>query len=514
LNIVYQYIDPSDASEYGIQEIINYVYSGSPASELSNWNYYSKNADPAYPDWTLFKQPSSTNFEPGSKNFIVFNDTALSNSLLIIDVGREPEPITTYPTGTNIVLSNLEPNGSLYNQAILGAPNGWFSTLNPNPIIANSTSIQWPDKDYNTLAHTLRTNTTDMQFMNLDGTTFQPYNSDGSINELTKTPQLCYQNWGHAYDGSNYVYYTPSLWMPPGGGDLSITVDQDFDYNITTTYFKIYETGAPNLYKFINERIISTQNTHPTKVFNYFFTALDSTLGNVICQNEQIMILITEADGEVSIEGKLKSSYDQTGAGFPFIRAETAMTFWLGFLGGGSYQYPANPQQPSNTLAITQNFYKERAEGNKRFNKNIKTSSTYSVPLIPNTTTVFNGPIQSNLNFAIIDVSTNIVCSDMVEAIQGWVNGNILGITTSGNTRIKNLNFSGGIPRGQSPLQPNGYNAYLANTDAQQLGSVTMENVNILNNWLGQTDGPDIISPNTSIENCLIRKCEWWNLSL
>ena len=56
---------------YGIQEIIDYVYSGSPASEKSDWNYYSKNADPAYPNWTLFKEPSSTNFELGSKNFIV-----------------------------------------------------------------------------------------------------------------------------------------------------------------------------------------------------------------------------------------------------------------------------------------------------------------------------------------------------------------------------------------------------------------------------------------------------------
>ena len=184
------------------------------------------------------------------------------------------------------------------------------------------------------------------------------------------------------------------------------------------------------------------------------------------------------------------------------------MTFWLGFLGGGSYLYPANPVTPSATPAATQNFYKDRAEGNKRFNNNIKSSTTYSVPLIPNTTIVFNGPTPNNSNFAIIDVSTNIVCSDMVAAIQGWVNGNILGITTSGKTTIKNLNFSGGIPRGQSPLQPNGYNAYLANTDAQQLGSVTMENVNILNNWLGQTDGPDIISPNTSIENCLIQSAD------
>ena len=96
----------------------------------------------------------------------------------------------------------------------------------------------------------------------------------------------------------------------------------------------------------------------------------------------------------------------------------------------------------------------------------------------------------------------------MVEAIQGWVNGNILGITTSGITTIKNLNFSGGIPRGQSPLQPNGYNNYLASTDSTSLGRVTMENVNILNNWLGQTDGPDIISPNTSIENCLIQSAD------
>ena len=341
-----------------------------------------------------------------------------------------------------------------------------------------------------------------MEFMNLNVTRFLPYVSDGEpINE--STPQLCYQNWGHATGSNgNYVYYTPSLWMPELGGDLSITVDQDLDYNITTTYFKIYENtsaGTSNLYNFINDRIIN-QNTHPTKVFNYFYTPDDAS-ANVSCQNEQIMILVTQADGDLNIEGKLKSSDDQTGAGFPFIRAETAMTFWLGFLGGGSSFYPAGDP-------ATQVFYNSRSFGDKRFNNNIGTSTTYSVPFIPNTTILLGTTYQSSSNFAINKVTTNILCSDMVEAIQGWVNGNILGITSTGTTRIKNLNFSGGIPRGQSPLQPNGYNAYLADTNAQQLGAVVMEKVNILNNWLGQTDGPDIISQNTLIENCLIQSAD------
>jgi hypothetical protein len=338
--------------------------------------------------------------------------------------------------------------------------------------------------------------------MNLNGTTFLPFLSDGEpISELT--PQLCYQNWGHATGSSgNYVYYTPSLWMPTGGGNLSILVDQDFDYNITTTYFKIYEdtpAGSSHLYNFIKDRIIN-QNTYPTKVFNYFYTD-DDEPANVSCQNEQIMILVTQADGNLNIEGKLKSSDNQTGAGFPFMRAETAMTFWLGFLGGGSPYYSAG--EPA-----TQTFYNSRSFGDKRFNNNIGSNSTYSVPFIPNITILLGATNQSSSNYAVNKVTTTISCSDMVEAIQAWVNGNILGITSSGNTRIKNLNFSGGIPRGQSPLQPNGYNAYLADTNAQQLGPVVMENVNILNNWLGQTDGPDIISENTLIENCLIQSAD------
>ena len=51
----------------------------------------------------------------------------------------------------------------------------------------------------------------------------------------------------------------------------------------------------------------------------------------------------------------------------------------------------------------------------------------------------------------------------MVEAIQAWVNGEIIGITNKKSTTIRNIRISGGIPRGLSPIQINGYNAYYAN---------------------------------------------------
>ena len=469
--IIYQYID-SDNNINSIQTIIDYIYIDSvPSGDTENWSWFAKDETNQTVFFGLSSDKSNEKFKEDI-NYIIFNyPSSLSESLLIIDVGKKEKSVQ----GANINLTKLNSEGSLYNQAILGSPNGWLNYINREAL---ENQIQWPKIDLTNLAEKLIKNTTEMEFCKLNGDIFTPFNNNDIITEAA----LCFQNWGLAVDGNNpFVYYTPSFYMPPGGNDpLTINIDRDFDYNITTTYFKIYEKDSTILFNFIKNNIINSK--YPLKIFNYFYTDEDEQQDEKV-EEAKLLMITTIANSDLTIVGSKKDKQDETGPGYTFIRAETTMTFWLGFLG-------EDADDPSKA-----ELYLRRAEGELRLDQILQEVTATSEP-------------GSDFPYKEYKLNKNRTCIQVVEAIQGWVNGEIIGITNRKSTTIRNIRISGGIPRGQSPIQINGYNAYYANQDPVELGPVRMDNVNILNNWLAQTDGPDIISPNTTITNCLIQSAD------
>jgi hypothetical protein len=441
------------------QAVTKKILSNNVTYNAIYYTYNVKYNQVIYDD-NLTKNPTKNKL-PNGQTYIYIKDESIknikSNVVIIITLNK---PII--PASAPLTISGANNFSSMLNLCIL------------NNVIT-------PPQDYTTKVNEIKEHAKKI-CEKMDGNTIYFCTTDGNLfipddpnNETAQKPQFIYQHWGYTNNGT--IYYTPSLYIPnswTSSNTLYIDFKGNYDYNLTTTLIVFDKNNFPN--------------QDGTKIIENF----TDIIKGICSSNNQTAIFQMQ-------------NYLEIFKQYPYPPGVKSFS-------GGYY-----------TPYLTCNIH-IFGENNNLSSESIL-DNWLGIPWINNTPNVTNARATYSLR---LDKIKNASGEDLALAIQAWSNAGAIEIYTNGDVKIFDLNITGFIPRGRSGIQINGYNSkrggYIVFTnniadickgltpvvsnldDPNYLSSkVSLSRINILNNWIYQADGFDVISPGLDMNNCIVQ---------
>jgi hypothetical protein len=441
------------------QAVTKKILSNNVTYNAIYYTYNVKYNQVIYDD-NLTKNPTKNKL-PNGQTYIYIKDESIknikSNVVIIITLNK---PII--PASAPLTISGANNFSSMLNLYIL------------NNVIT-------PTQDYTTKVNEIKEHAKKI-CEKMDGNTIYFCTTAGKLfipddlnDETAHKPQLIYQHWGYTNNGT--IYYTPSLYIPnswTSSNTLYIDFKGNYDYNLTTTLIVFDKNNFPN--------------QDGTKIIENF----TDIIKGICSSNNQTAIFQMQ-------------NYLEIFKQYPYPPGVKSFS-------GGYY-----------TPYLTCNIH-IFGENNNLSSESIL-DNWLGIPWINNTPNVTNARATYSLR---LDKIKNASGEDLALAIQAWSNAGAIEIYTNGDVKIFDLNITGFIPRGRSGIQINGYNSkrggYIVFTnniadickgltpvvsnldDPNYLSSkVSLSRINILNNWIYQADGFDVISPGLDMNNCIVQ---------
>ena len=419
-------------------------------------------------DDNLTRNPK-TNKLPNGQTYIYIIDESIkniiSNVVIIITINNPNIPASVPDIWT---ISGANNFSSMLNLCILDNVN--------NPPQDYTTKVKKIKEHAKTICDKMDGD--NIYFCTTDGDLFIP---DDPNYQAAQKPQFIYQHWG--YTNNDTIYYTPSLYIPNNwnsSNTLYIDFKGNYDYNLTTTLIVFNKKNFPH-------------QEEGTKIIENF----TNIIKGICISNNQTAIFQMQ-------------NYLEIFKQYPYPPGVESFS--------GEYYY---------TPYLTCNIH-IFGENNNLSSESIL-DNWLGIPWINNDINATNARLDDNRR---LDKIKDASCEDLALAIQAWSNAGAIEIYTNGDVKIFDLNITGFIPRGRSGIQINGYNSkrggYKVFTnniadvcngtitpvtnnldDPNYLSSkVLLSRINILNNWIYQADGFDVISPGLDMHNCIVQSAD------